>query len=235
MGNIKVLVVEDKVIISEALVSLLTAHSFEVRTVSTGEEAIVMVENNKLDLILMDIQLAGSIDGITAASIIRKHHDIPIVYLSDYSDAKTVDRAKTTTPAAYLTKPFQDADLVRALDIAFYNSNANKKKTDDHRDLMVRVKQSYIKLRPSDIFHLQAERAYCRIITADDEYLVSHSMNHIYEQLDPGTFIRVHRSYVVNREKIAELNGNELKVGKHKIQVSKEHKDAVSDLFRFLK
>lgn len=237
MEKIKVLIVEDKEIIAANLAALLTQHSFELMaTVSTGEEAVRLALSHPPDLILMDIQLAGAMDGITAAATIRKQHDIPVIYLSDYADASTVERAKVTRPAAYLTKPFQDAELVRTLDIAFYNANAQRKPDPkDPRDLMLRVNQVYIKLRPADILYLEADRAYCRLITEKGEHLVSHSMNHIYEQLDDRLFIRVHRSHVINKEKIAKIDGNVLYLGSHKVQMSKEYKEEVTKLFHFIK
>ena len=237
MEKIKVLVVEDKQLIAESLTAMLSKHSFEVEnTVSTGEDAVKVVEQHPPDLILMDIQLAGPMDGITAAGIIRKICNVPVIYLSDYSDAKTVERAKNTTPAAYLTKPFQDAELVRTLDIAFHNASAiQRKEPDDPRDLMVRTNQYYMKLRPYDILYLEAQRAYCKIVTEGGDHIVSHNMSHIYEQLDERRFIRVHRSYVVNKEKIAKIDGNVLHIGKYQVQMSKEYKDAVTSLFKYIR
>ena len=79
--------------------------------VCSGEEAIKKVKENKPDLVLMDINLHGEMDGIETASKIHSFSDIPVIYLTAYSDDKTLERAKITEPFAYMIKPFKDREL----------------------------------------------------------------------------------------------------------------------------
>src|SRR5688572_4469572 len=113
MENIRVLVVEDKLMIAEHIASMLKKNSMDVIGMcASGEEAIEMSREKNPDLILMDIELSGAIDGISAAQIIHQDQAIPIIYLSDYTDNKTIDRAKKTIPANFLAKPFHEPDLI---------------------------------------------------------------------------------------------------------------------------
>ena len=96
--------------------------------VSTGEEAIQRADALHPDLVLMDIRLEGSMDGIQAAEAIRSRLDIPVIYLSAFADKQTVERAKVTEPFGYLIKPFEDSELHSTIEVALY-----KRKTEAQR------------------------------------------------------------------------------------------------------
>ena len=96
-------------------------------TVPSGEQAIASVNGNKPDLIFMDIGLKGAMDGIETAAQIRAQFSIPVIFLTAFVDEKTLDRAKETLPAGYLTKPFEENDLASLLKSAFTAPNWKKK------------------------------------------------------------------------------------------------------------
>ena len=83
--------------------------------ISSGEEVLNIIENNEIDLIFMDIQLKGELDGIDTAMQIRKSFDIPIVYTTANSDLKTHKKIEQTEPYEYLIKPFDDTQLQIAI------------------------------------------------------------------------------------------------------------------------
>jgi DNA-binding LytR/AlgR family response regulator len=165
-------------------------------------------------------------DGISTAEIIRQRIDIPVIYLSDYTDTKTVDRAKRTLPANYIAKPFNEVDLIRAIDIALYNQKVKQQEKGGpllEGFIFVRTdNQAYQKLAYADILYLKADRAYCHLVTEKDTLILSTSMNHIQEQLAQKIFIKVHRSYVVNINKITAIEGRQIHIGKHRIQMNEE-------------
>src|SRR6266700_3973971 len=106
-----ILVVEDETIIAMDIQSRLRSLGFDAEVAGTGEEAVSKAIEAPPDLILMDIVLPGTIDGIEAAEEIRKRFDIPVIYLTAYSDSRTLERAKKTGPFGYLLKPLKDRDL----------------------------------------------------------------------------------------------------------------------------
>ena len=116
-----ILVVEDEGIIARSIQTILTENGFLVPAiVSSGEEAIKKTEELRPDLVLMDIVLAGELDGIGAAEQIHARFDIPVVYLTAYADRETIERAKLTKPYGYVVKPFTENELHAAIELALY-------------------------------------------------------------------------------------------------------------------
>ena len=120
MPQSQILVVEDETIIAMDIQSRLRHLGFDAEIATSGEEAVSKAINEPPDLILMDIVLPGTIDGIEAAEEIRKRFDIPVIYLTAYSDSRTLERAKQTGPYGYLLKPLKDRDLFATIEMATY-------------------------------------------------------------------------------------------------------------------
>ncbi|GAK55427.1 multi-sensor hybrid histidine kinase [Candidatus Vecturithrix granuli] len=117
----KILVVEDESIIGLYLKSTLIQIGYDVAAVViSGEQAIQQVELTSPDLILMDINLPGSLDGIETAERIRTAHDLPIIYLTANSDDHVIERARVTEPFGYLIKPVHAKELHVTIEMAFY-------------------------------------------------------------------------------------------------------------------
>src|SRR5947207_9657640 len=126
MASSQILVVEDETIIAMDIQNRLRILGFEARVASSGEEAVLKAIETPPDLILMDIVLPGSIDGIEAADRIHKQFDVPVIYLTAYSDSKTLERAKQTGPFGYLLKPLKDRDLYATFEMASYKFRLEK-------------------------------------------------------------------------------------------------------------
>lgn len=137
MEDVKILVVEDESIIALNIKKKLKSFGYTVPAiVSTGEEAIKMTEITFPDLILMDVMLKGDMDGVQAIEEIRKRFDIPVIYLTAYSDDEVLERAKLTQPYGYIVKPFKANDLRTNIEIALYKHKMEKSagKKDDCAD-----------------------------------------------------------------------------------------------------
>ncbi len=119
--NRRILVVDDEAIVAHDISECLTHLGCEiVGTALSGPDAIEKAGRHRPDLIMMDIVLQGPMDGVEAATHIREHFDIPCVFLSAYSDPAVLARAKVASPAGYLVKPFEEAGLRSAVEIALY-------------------------------------------------------------------------------------------------------------------
>lgn len=117
----KVLIVEDENIVAFNIQNRLEGLGYTVTAViSSGEVALQKVAETFPDLVLMDIKLKGTIDGIQAAEQIRKEFQIPVVYLTAYTDEETLNRAKLTEPYGYILKPFEARDLGTTIEMALY-------------------------------------------------------------------------------------------------------------------
>jgi PAS domain S-box-containing protein len=127
-AEIKILVVEDEIIIAKEIQNSLRDLGYPSSTiVKSGEEAIKRALEIHPDVILMDIMLQGHIDGIQAAEHIREHFDVPIIYLTAYSDDKTLERAKRTEPSGYILKPFEETDLRTTIKMALYKHEMERR------------------------------------------------------------------------------------------------------------
>lgn len=128
MPNPQIMIVEDERIIAEYIQSSLKTLGYIVGDIaSSGEEAIEKAGNIRPDLVLMDIKIRGEMDGIEVAGELRSKFDIPVVYLTAYSDAELLNRAKKTEPLGYVIKPFGESELQTAIEIALYKNEMEKK------------------------------------------------------------------------------------------------------------
>ncbi|MCP4023823.1 MAG: response regulator [Desulfobacteraceae bacterium] len=128
MEKAQILIVEDNTIVAEHTQVRLKNMGFAVTAiVPSGAKALAIVNEENPDLVLMDIKLAGEMNGIQAADEIRSKYDIPVVYVTAYADDELVDKAKITEPFGYIIKPFEDKELNIAIEIALYKHKMEKK------------------------------------------------------------------------------------------------------------
>ncbi|MGE5411628.1 MAG: response regulator, partial [Clostridiales bacterium] len=128
METINILVVEDEKIVAIDIKRRLTSLGYNViAAVSSGEKAIEVAAVHFPDLILMDIMLEGKLDGIETAQQIKDKYAIPVIFLTAYTDEKTIQRAKTAEPFGYILKPFEIRDLRSTIEIALYKAETQKK------------------------------------------------------------------------------------------------------------
>ena len=124
----QILVVEDERIVAENIRNNLNKLGYGVpAVVASGEEAVQLAGEMRPDLVLMDINLAGEVDGVEAAEQIRARFDIPVIYLTGYTDEVTVERARVSVPLGYLVKPVGATDLRGAIEVALYRHEMDRK------------------------------------------------------------------------------------------------------------
>jgi PAS domain S-box-containing protein len=123
----KIMVVEDEAIIATRLQQRLTQMGYDVLGVAySGEEALEKARNLSPDLILMDIMIPGKLDGIAVAEIVKSEMDIPVIFLTAFSEEKIIERAKKAEPFGYILKPFQDLEIKASIEVAFYKKEMER-------------------------------------------------------------------------------------------------------------
>ena len=128
MDKPRVLIVEDSGLIANRLRRRLQALGYQISAVvSSGTEAVQTAVEAHPDVVLMDIELSGEMDGVEAATQIRARCDIPVVYLTAHADRPVVERAKVTKPSGYIVKPFKDRDLFSSIEIALHKHEQETK------------------------------------------------------------------------------------------------------------
>ena len=120
----KILIVEDEFVIAQDLRRILTALEYTVMGMAKSAlEALEKIEKESADLVLLDINIIGSTNGIELAKIIRKRFGIPYIFVTSYSDTGTLKEMNTTDPSGYILKPFDERDVRVALELAFTRMN----------------------------------------------------------------------------------------------------------------
>ena len=128
MANTRIMVVEDEWVIAKDIRKSLQCFGYDVSSVlPSGEEAVQKAEQDRPDLVLMDIVLQGKMDGVEAANQIYSRFNIPIIYLTAYADKNVLERAKVTAPFGYLIKPFEENELHTSIETALYKHKIESK------------------------------------------------------------------------------------------------------------
>ncbi len=124
----RILVVDDEIIIARELEARLQGMGYEVSAIAaTGPEAVALAERIQPDLVLMDIVLKGDMDGIEAATEIRRTNDVPVIYVTAYTDRHTLERARVTQPFGYIVKPFSERELQANIEMALYRHRVERR------------------------------------------------------------------------------------------------------------
>lgn len=239
MSAVKILIVENEVIISEEISLKLEKEGYIITDkVANANDAIQSVKDEQPDIIIMDIDLDGKPDGIDAAIQIKKQFTIPIIFLTDLDNTKTLQRASKVKPANYLIKPFNERQINASIHQALHNASESKTATPGDSEtpvenhyvlnncLFLRVDNKHFKkILLKDILYIKADGAYANIhTTTGEKHTYSISMNHVHDKIQHPSFIRVSRSFVVNIEQITDIKGNMLVINKTEI--------AIGELFR---
>ncbi|MBK6998014.1 MAG: response regulator [Lewinellaceae bacterium] len=234
---IKILVVEDEMIIGAKVSMFLTELGYEVTgIIPRAEEALMHLDESKPDIALLDIQLKGEMDGIALAMLLQTNYQIPVIFLTANSDDATFSRAKEAKPYAFLTKPFKKLDLQRALEltISLMANQSHNDIAEQHAEetpyilsdrIFVRNKDKMVKIMFEAILYIEAERNYCRIVTSTKEYLLTMPMKSLEDQLPPTLFQRIHRSNIVNLAQIDAVDDSAVIVGQKALPLSKSHRE----------
>lgn len=228
----RILIVEDDMIIAANISLQLSALGYEVIGIeSRGEEAITHAKLNTPDIVLMDINLKGTLTGIETVKAIQSSSNVPIIYLTANSDEATFSRAKETRPEAFISKPFNKLDLQRTIALVAERSKVGVKieEKEDIRVLkdriFVRHHGQMVKLLIKNILYIEADRNYCNIITNNGKFLIVSTLKTIDRKLKNDQFLRVHRSFVINLSKIDVLADSHLEINRKVIPISRTHKE----------
>jgi len=237
-SKVRILVVEDEMIIGAKISMQLTNLGYEVSgLLSRGEDVPYHVTENRPDIILLDINLKGSMDGIETAKLLSAQGNTPIIFLTANSDEATFNRAKTVKPAAFISKPFKQLDLQRAIELTISRmeqmplvDDSGETELEERPSFLndrmfVRTKERMVKIMFDDVLFIEAVRNYSRIITRNTEYLLSITLKIIEDKLPASVFVRIHRSYLVNIKMVDEVGENHVIIGQREIPMSAGLKD----------
>jgi DNA-binding LytR/AlgR family response regulator len=257
--KVNVLIVEDESIVALDLANGLERDGYHIAGIAdNAEEAQQLFTDNEVDIVLMDVNIIGEKDGIDTAVEILKQKAVPIIYLTAFTDAATIDRIKQTHPAAFLSKPYTLTNVRIAIDLAINNfavsreqeptgkiipldKNNNRGNSSPEREMILRmndhifVKHNYafVKLKLSDLLYMEADNNYTNIITSDKKFLLRLSLNQLLEKINYKALVRIHRSFAVNINAIQSFNEQEVEIGQQHLPIGRNYKEEFLKHFDF--
>jgi two-component system, response regulator PdtaR len=249
--QINVMIVEDESIVAMDLSAGLEHDGYNVVGIADNyTDAIRLFSDNAVDILLMDINIYGNKDGVETATALMKIKQVPLIYLTAFTDTKTVERVKHTNPAAFLTKPYNIDNVRIAIDLALHNfaetktaakilpmTVAAEKKTDKEQFLQLKdyifIKQNYrfVKFRLSEILFAEADNNYVNINTQGQKFTLRLSLADLVDRLQYSRLVRVHRSYAVNLDEISSFDEQVIRIDKHEIPIGRNHRQEFLDHF----
>jgi len=232
-----ILIIEDDYVVATNVSSTLKENNYEILGIcDTGEEALKILENRLADLVIIDINLAGALDGIETANYISDRYGIPFIFLTANESVEALEKAVITKPVAYMAKPFDPITLRSTIKIAIYNvENLEENEKDqskiaselniDKGFFFIKTSKQIKKIRFEDILWIEAFDIYSKIKLDETSQLLGHSLKYVEQSFPSEEFIRVHRSYIANVRKIDAIEGSNLIIGKFQIPIGKTFRD----------
>ena len=231
MKPLKVHIVEDEPLIAETIKTILEKAGYVVTGMSiSGKAAIFDIEETKPDLILADIIIKGEMDGIEMINHLKKRTKIPFIFLTSLSDEETLERVKITNPSGFIVKPFNEHTLLTNIELALYKHQlqAPTINVDKENDsFFIKNKGELLKIQQNEILFFEAYDNYCNLYTLHKKHLISHTLKSVEEKLPKTTFLKVHRSYIINVSKIDSIQEGYIFINKYKVSVSRSYKDVL--------
>jgi two-component system response regulator LytT len=244
MNTIQILIVEDELIIAEDMKGMLREFNYEVVGIATDfAEAENILGQTIPDIALIDIHLRGKEDGIKLAGSIRAKYDIPIIFITSYADAATVEKAKMVRPDGYIVKPFAKEDLFTSIEIAVFNYASKRNsglfnENDAGSSVIIRdsifIRKDYmlIKIRFDDLIWIKSELNYLELYCTENKHLIRSTLREFVEKLPGDSFLQIHKSYCINLKYITAIDHGSVWLKKTQIPIGRSYLDKVKNILK---
>jgi DNA-binding LytR/AlgR family response regulator len=251
MMTTTILIVDDQPQISKILNDVLTKKGYSTVMAFNGEAGYQKALEIKPNLIIMDIMMPV-LSGFDSAKKIKSHTElanIPIIFLTAYADESTLAKAKVTEPHGYILKPFKEIDIHTSIEMAIHKHKKERelkveaellRSITRHKDnaeyLFVKHQSMLVKLEVEEVLFVEALKDYVIVHTSKENYTIHSTMKDIERKLPGRHFLRVHRSYIINTDKIKAIGANGLLMDDtdKEIPIGGSYKDALGDRINLL-
>ncbi len=226
-SKVKILIIEDEPIIASDIEMTLEDLGYDVLGVEDNAfDALLFLEENIVDLVLLDINIEGDIDGVMLAEDIKKKYQIPFVFLTSNTDKLTINRVKRTSPSGFIVKPFTEHDLSSNIEIAlFKNKERSPQKREIIKNFYIKERGGLVKVSVNDIKFIKADDNYSKIFTIEKNHFISSTLKKVEERLDALSFIRIHRSYIVNLHFIDRIKDGYIFIENNQLPIGRSYYD----------
>jgi len=239
MSDLNIMVLDDDDLFIK-LVSLLLDNlgCKQVKYTQTIEDALKCLETFTPDLFILDINLDNNESGIEFAKMVNKDKTKPIIFITSNFSEDTYDEAKLAGPCQFLDKQLSELKLRQAIELTLLQSRRQETTTTNTAQTKpaskVNLKSGWFikkgkylkKVDIANIRWIESEGKYATVKTHDNSYIVNLSLKEVADRLMPYDFIRIHKSYVINKEKIQaiDLVNNVVKIEEHEIPIGRNYR-----------
>lgn len=234
--SLKILIVEDEPLIADHIEQYVLDADFKCIGIADNfNDAKALIQKQDPDLVLLDINLGDGPDGVDIANYINQHYRKPFIFISSNTDTKTLERVKLTNPFGFIVKPFKARDIQTQINLAWHSFNLQKENhqvqfsgsflVNDH--FFIKDKHSLVKVNYSDVLYAEACDNYTIIYTPNAKYVLSYTLKVVEEKLAAFSFLRTHRSFLVNLKHIQKVNPKEVLVNGKEIPVSENSRNVL--------
>jgi DNA-binding LytR/AlgR family response regulator len=228
----RILIVEDEPLIAEDISDTLDNAGYGVAGIAhNAKDALEIMDNHSPSLVLLDVNIDGAVDGLELADLINKEYELPFIFLTSYTDNKTLERIAALNAEGYINKPFNDQALTTNIALAISRHKANSQHlakidetTNEPKSLFVKKGNNLIRISTDDIKYAQSFDNYTYLVTDKDRILVPHTLKRVAERLSSSNFFRIHRSYVVNLDRVDEISDNHVKLKTQELPLSRSYR-----------
>ncbi|MEQ9186667.1 MAG: response regulator transcription factor [Cryomorphaceae bacterium] len=219
---LNILVVEDESLIAEMIKVMLEDMGHRVPFVAYNyRTALRYLDEEEVGFAIFDINLKDGAEGIELAKIAGSRR-IPFMFLTSYSDKATIDTAKVAKPGAYVMKPFSEEELYSGIEMSLMHLSQQKESVvsikDGNRNILIKT---------DEIIFAKADNVYVEIYTTSKRHLVRQSLTAFSKSFSSQDFIRVHRSFMVNKKFITTHNRSSIHLGEYEVPISRTYKETV--------
>ena len=227
------LIVEDEFLIAENTAEILERAGYtNIRMASTVDEAIAEIEKEAPTMVLTDIALGQAKSGIDLGALLHTQYKIPFIYITSHSSPEILGKAKHTRPNAYIIKPFKNEDLIVAIELALFNSDTGAESSESD-ELLVKEGRAMVRLPHTSIMWMEADGNYTTIhVNNQKRRVVRTPISELQEQLPERSFLRIHKSFLVNYSFVNEVRAGSLFIGDTGLPIGRTYQEAVNSRFK---
>ncbi|MCB9195847.1 MAG: response regulator [Flavobacteriales bacterium] len=237
----KILIVEDEFAIALDLQDRLESMGYEVLEICHNyKDALSALVEHDTDLILMDINLNDTKNGIETALLIKEKFNKPIIFCTALTDKETFDAAMKASPYGFINKPFKNDELRNNIELTLHKIKASQANSGDESEanktpdsIFVKSKNQLIRLQFNEILFAEAMDNYTNVYSKDGKrYTVSSYLSDFLDHLPNSQFMRIHRSYIVALDAIKAIESNSLILkNDHQITIGRSYlKDVLNSI-----
>lgn len=212
------IIVEDELIIADHLAQILSNLNINIIDIIENLDEAEKSLAKSPDFYFLDIRLSNNQNGIELGEKLNQLN-IPFIYITANNELEVLKKAIATQPTSYITKPFKERDVIAAVELI-------KLKVKDSKYLQVITSKGTKKIPEKEILYCEAEGSYVKIVTENGTFIQRMTLKKTLELLSDD-FIKIHRSFIVNKHKIKSYTSSSIYLSEYQLPVSRAYKNSL--------